>query len=248
MFDRLAGTGAAGRRMLTEAEEHLHEAAAEGRARGLDPETAEQEAVDRFGEADTIAYRLRIDNSVTRIALRRVTLVAWAVAGAAMAWFGLSGGLTYLLSEPWTKLLIATDRFGAHPMCEPPWFTPDIGPCAGVYRMDVSLLPGVDNGFPYAVTGAIGAVLTIALLILRRTTVLGTPSWTPSRRVVRLVLGLSFGLIGVGLVVEAIDGIFKDVQYYVLADFVAGLLAIIVAAVALGWRSPPGRRHFDAVR
>ncbi len=60
MFDRLAGTGADGRRLLTEAEEHLTEAAAEGRARGLDAEAAEQEAVGRFGAAATIARRVPV--------------------------------------------------------------------------------------------------------------------------------------------------------------------------------------------
>ena len=36
MFDRLAGTGPAGRRMLAEAESHLLAAVDDGRARGLD--------------------------------------------------------------------------------------------------------------------------------------------------------------------------------------------------------------------
>jgi len=49
MFDRLGGTGSAGRRMLAEAEDHLRSAAEEARARGLDDEAAEREAVARFG-------------------------------------------------------------------------------------------------------------------------------------------------------------------------------------------------------
>jgi hypothetical protein len=49
MFDRLAGTGAAGRRMLTEAEDHLRAATADACERGLDPAAAEREAVTRFG-------------------------------------------------------------------------------------------------------------------------------------------------------------------------------------------------------
>src|SRR5690348_4621953 len=60
MFDRLTGTGAAGRRMLAEAENHLLTATAEGRASGLDPETAEQQAVERFGPVDDLARQVPV--------------------------------------------------------------------------------------------------------------------------------------------------------------------------------------------
>ncbi|MEU8236329.1 hypothetical protein AB0C12_42625 [Actinoplanes sp. NPDC048967] len=66
MFDLLAGTGADGRRLLIEP-------AAEGRARGLDAETAEREAVVRFGAAATVARRVP------------------AGTGIILTWYGLSG-------------------------------------------------------------------------------------------------------------------------------------------------------------
>jgi hypothetical protein len=55
LFDRLAGTGAAGRRSLADAEDHLRTAADEAIARGAEPIVAEQTTVDRFGRASRIA-------------------------------------------------------------------------------------------------------------------------------------------------------------------------------------------------
>ena len=236
MFDLLAGTGADGRRLLVEAEEHLTEAAAEGRARGLDAEAAERAAVERFGAASTIARRVPASAGTVLVSLRRLAVGVWALTGAALAWYGLSGALTWLLSWPWTRLLIATDRFGAHPMCEPPWIPPGPVDCLRLHREhDVSLLPGADNGFPYLHVAGLGVALVVALLLLRRTTALGASRWTPKRTVVGLALAIPFGLAGVALIVEGIDGVTKDVQYYVLTDLVSGLLACVISAVTL-WR------------
>ncbi|WP_250036703.1 HAAS signaling domain-containing protein [Paractinoplanes maris] len=233
MFDLLSGTGADGRRLLTEAEEHLAEAAAEGRSRGLDAEAAEREAVQRFGAAAAVARRVPATAGPVRVSLRRLATVAWALTGLALTWFGLSGALTWLLSGPWTRLLIATDRFGGHPMCEGPWMPPFPIDCVEAYRQDVALLPGVGNDFPYQLVGGLGVALVVALLILRRITALGAPSWTPSRTVPGLVFAVLFGLTGVALLIEAIDGVFKEVQYYVVADLVAGLLAVTIGAVVV---------------
>jgi len=246
MFNLLAGTGASGRRLLIEAEEHLTEAAAEGRARGLAADAAEREAVDRFGAAATVARRVPTDLGTLRVSLRRLAVWAWALTGTALAWYGLSGALTWLLSGPWARLLIATDRFGAHPMCVPPWVPEVPIDCVQYYRLDVSLLPGSGNDFPYLLTGGVGVALVIALLIARRTTALGAPSWTPSRTAAGWAFAIPFGAVGTDLVIEAVDGIFKEVQYYVLACFVAGLLAfaisaVVISAVAIG-RSRSGAR------
>ncbi|GIM90365.1 hypothetical protein [Paractinoplanes toevensis] len=237
MFNRLVGTGANGRRLLIEAEEHLTEAAAEGRARGLDAEAAEREAVDRFGAAATVARRLPASSLTVRVFLRRLATGAWALTGTVLAWYGLTGALTWLLSGPWARLLIATDRFGAHPMCERPWIPEVPIDCVSYYRLDVSFLPGADNDFPYLLTAGLGVLVIVALLFARRTTPLGAPSWTPTRTAAGWPFAVLFGLGGAALLVEAVDGIGKDVQYYVLTDIVAGLLALVIGAVALWWAS-----------
>jgi hypothetical protein len=238
MFDLLAGTGASGRRLLAEAEQHLLDAAAEGRARGLDDEAAEHEAVERFGPAAAVARRVPASFGAVRVPLRRLAIWAWALTGTAMTWYGVSGAVTWLLSGPWTRVLIATDRFGRRRMCGPEWIPP--GDCLQYYRQDVSYLPGSDNDFPFLVVGGLGVVLLVALLIARRTTPLGEPSWTPSGRVAHLLFALPFGVVGTDLIVEGVDGIFKDVQYYVLTCFVSGLLALVITAAA-GWRARRSR-------
>ena len=245
MFNLLAGTGASGRRLLIEAEEHLTEAAAEGRARGLDPEAAERAAVDRFGAAAAVARRVPAPFGTVRVSLSKLTTAAWALTGTALAWYGLSGAVAWLLSWPWTRLLIATDRFGAYPMCERPRIPAVLIDCVRYNQQDLSLLPGTGNDFPYLVIGGLGMVLVVALLILRRATSLGAPSWTPSRAATGRTFAVLFGLTGVALVIEAIDGLFKDVQYYVLSDVVAGLLAFVigVAAIVRARRSRFARRN-----
>src|SRR5690349_22729895 len=60
LFDRLAGTGSAGRRVLVEAEDHLRTATAEGVQRGLSSDDAEREAVTRFGPAARVGTELRM--------------------------------------------------------------------------------------------------------------------------------------------------------------------------------------------
>ncbi|HEX8630430.1 MAG TPA: permease prefix domain 1-containing protein, partial [Catenuloplanes sp.] len=59
MFDRLAGTGAAGRRVLAETEDHLRAAIDEATAAGIPPEQAERQAVSRFGSPRMVATQLR---------------------------------------------------------------------------------------------------------------------------------------------------------------------------------------------
>ncbi|MGE5828151.1 MAG: hypothetical protein ACM30G_07250 [Micromonosporaceae bacterium] len=59
MFDRLSGTGAAGRRALTEVEDHLRSATEERTARNIPLPQAEHEAVTRFGNAAAVARQIR---------------------------------------------------------------------------------------------------------------------------------------------------------------------------------------------
>ncbi len=75
LFDQLAGTGAAGRRVLMEAEYHLRAVAAEAMTRGLPEDQAELQAVSRFGPPVLVARKLR---SAGR--LNRTVSTAWLLA------------------------------------------------------------------------------------------------------------------------------------------------------------------------
>ena len=233
MFELLAGTGAEGRRLLAETEDHLTEAVAEGRARGLDAETAERDAITRFGAPAVVVRRLPVTRTVVRVDLRPLLVGAWALAGAFLTWYGLSGALTWLLSWPWTRLLIATDRFGSSAMCEPSPIWREMGGCLAAYQQEVALVPYADNDFPYLIAGGAGLFLLLALLFARRLGGLGTPPWTPPRRATGLVFAILFGLGGLAMIIEGVHGITLDVQYYVLGEITAGLLAAGLGVAAL---------------
>ena len=91
LFDQLAGTGAAGRRALIEAEYHLSAAAADAMARGLPQDQAEHEAVSRFGLPALVARKLRSAQGAGRS--RRAMSTAWLLAGLAAGGPGGPGGL-----------------------------------------------------------------------------------------------------------------------------------------------------------
>ncbi len=88
LFDRMSGTGAAGRRALAEAEDHLRAAAADAMAAGLPADRAERDAVARFGRAAMVARRLRAAHRATL--LNRVLSAGWLLAGLAAAGLGVA--------------------------------------------------------------------------------------------------------------------------------------------------------------
>ena len=94
LFDQLAGTGAAGRRALMEAEYHLRAAAADAMARGLPEDQAGHEAVSRFGPPALVARKLR---SARGGRLNRAVSTGWLLAGLAAC--GL--GVAYLVAVWW---------------------------------------------------------------------------------------------------------------------------------------------------
>jgi hypothetical protein len=234
MFDRVAGTGAAGRRMLAETESHLLAAAAEASSRGLDADTAEREAVRRFGTVDSIASQVPVAAAGVLTSLRRLAVGTWLVVGTAMAWYGLSGVVTWLLGWPWTRLLIATDRFGAQSnMCDRPWIPANpTAACATVYHGMLDAVPIGGDQFPFLAIAICGGALLIGLLAVRRATVLGGSEWTPARAPLGLAIALSFGLTASVLLFYGTTGAVSAAQNWSLSYLTAGLLAAAISAVA----------------
>lgn len=95
LFDQLAGTGAAGRRAMMEAEYHLRAVATDAMTRGLPEDQAEHEAVSRFGPPALVARKLRSAQGGGR--LNRAVSTAWLLAGLAAC--GL--GAAYLVAAWW---------------------------------------------------------------------------------------------------------------------------------------------------
>ena len=129
LFDKLAGTGAAGRRALMEAEYHLRAVAADAMTRGLPEDQAEHEAVSRFGPSALVARKLR---SAGR--LNRAVSTAWLLASLAAC--GL--GAAYLLSAWWHT-----------------WQTPNcyVALAYGCYTADM-LVTRITTATTFAATGA----------------------------------------------------------------------------------------------
>ncbi|MEV0135147.1 permease prefix domain 1-containing protein [Dactylosporangium sp. NPDC050688] len=245
LFDRLAGTGASGRRVLAEAESHLFAAAEDGVGRGLDAEAAEREAVARFGAAADIARQVPPAREGVRAALLRLAVGVWAVAGGALAWYGTSGVLTSLLARPWARLLVATDRFGSQPdMCGRPWVPPVEGlDCVAIHQAHITAVPAGGAGFPFAVVAVAGFGLLLALFAARWLTPLGTTAWTPARPVLGLAFAVPFGLAALLLLFYGVFGAFAFMQDWTLSYVVSGLLAGMIS-VAAGLRA---RRRAAAV-
>jgi hypothetical protein len=109
LFDELAGTGAAGRRALAEAEDHLRSAAAAEVERGVPAKVAERIAVARFGSPARFAGLLR--RAHRKPSLGSVISGGWLLAGLAI----VALGATYLV----TALDIAV-LLRIHPEDAPP--------------------------------------------------------------------------------------------------------------------------------
>lgn len=235
MFDRLAGTGPAGRRMLAEAESHLLAAVTDGRAGGLDAEAAERAAIERFGTVSAVLRHVPVAARDVRGALRRLLTGTWFAAAVLMLWWGGGGVVTWLLGWPWTRLLIATDRFGTQPdMCGRPWVPANATvDCFTQYRESLNAVPegGDRAAYPWVAVG--GLLLLAAWLLLRRSTALGTRAWSPSPLGLGLGLAVAFGLAAPVLMFYGVAGLVWQAQAWALSYLVAGLLAAGISVAAI---------------
>ena len=98
LFDRLAGTGAAGRRTLAEVETHLHEAVDGLVESGVAPADAEREAIRRFGPPPTVAAAIRRAHGGGLLAnVAAVWLFVGLITGAvAIGSFASAASVAYL--------------------------------------------------------------------------------------------------------------------------------------------------------
>src|SRR5690349_17254635 len=99
LFNHLTGTGAAGRRALSEAEDHLLAATAEGTAKGLSEQDAARQAVARFGDPARIAAGLKVAHGGILAILKPVFSGAWLLAAIGMIAIGFSGLVAELMGD-----------------------------------------------------------------------------------------------------------------------------------------------------
>ncbi len=113
LFDRLGGTGAAGRRALAEVEDHLRSAADEAIARGVEPIEAERTAVDRFGPSSKIAGGFQAVHNGPVALLRQAFVGCWLVAALAFVAIGLSGAIAYAFGRWFGIAFVPGDAIGS---------------------------------------------------------------------------------------------------------------------------------------
>ncbi len=233
--------------MLAEAESHLLAAVDDGRARGLDTDVAEREAVDRFGAVTAVVRDVPAATRDVAGVLRRLLTGTWFAAAVVMIWWGGHGVLAWLLGWPWTKLLTATDRFGTQPgMCGRPWVpsTRSVD-CFTQYRGNLDIVIGGGDRDAYPFVAVAGVLLLAAWLLLRRTTVLGTTAWAPAPGIRGLGLAVAFGLAAPVLMAHGITGLHWQAQEWTLSYLMAGLLAAGISAAVIRCvrESADVRRH-----
>lgn len=171
LFDRLAGTGGAGRRALAEAEDHLRAAAAAGMARGLAADRAELDAVARFGSPAVVAAAMR--SAVGGGRASRASSAGWLLAGLAAAGLGVA----------W---LTASGRLG--------WESPSWA-CRSL--LSLSCLSSGEPAIREAQSAVIAAAAGTALL-LGRWLAVRQGRLAPVRRDFAAAAGLAMGLIAFG--------------------------------------------------
>lgn len=239
LFDRLAGTGSAGRRALAEAEDHLQSAVADARARGLDEDAAEREAVARFGPPARIAAQLRATHGGLAALARPAFVGTWIVGAIGLIAVGLSGLVAELFGDFGGATFVAGDAPGVTYTPErcADYFeytpnAPDCGAAAAMHHWGEVVTGRV-------AVGVLGILALLALLVARRVTPLREPAWTPPRGVVATVLIALFGVAGVGLTgvsgLQLVFGQRSGVGANLSGGLVALAAALTVALLSLPW-------------
>jgi len=240
LFDRLAGTGAAGRRALTEAEDHLTEAYAEERAKGLDAEAAENAAVARFGSPDRFAAGVNRVHSGPAAWLRPAFVGCWVAGGVGLVAVGLSGLVSEIFGRLYGAGFVAGDAPGVT-------YTADR--CADYFEYFPNAANCADAAAQHhwgeVVTGrvALGVLGLLALVVLwlARRGPLGAARWTPPRLAVGVPLGIAFALVGLAFTGMSVMQLsFHDTDM-AGANLATGLVSLGAAVVVAGWLGVRGR-------
>lgn len=205
LFDRLAGQGAAGRRALAEAEDHLRAAAADAMAGGLAADQAEVDAVARFGPPAVVARTLRSAASSGRTG--RAVSLAWLMVGLAAAGLGVAYVTAAGRLGWWSPAYLCTDYLS--PSCN------SAGPAVG----------DTQSG---AIASAAGAALLVGRWLAIRYAGLASV-----RRGFALAAGVLLALVAFGLGMTGHVVALPDSVRSLVPDMVPGPYVTIGATVAV---------------
>jgi hypothetical protein len=233
LFNHLTGTGGAGRRALSEAEDHLLAATAEGQAAGLSEVEAAKRAVARFGDPARVATGLRVVHGGIWGALKPVFSGAWLLASIGMIAIGFSGLVAELMGRLISPNFVAGDPSGVT-------YTPDR--CADYFEYfphaascaNAAELHHWGEVVEYRVAaGVLGLLGLAAYALARRFGWLSRPPAGPLALVTTAVFGLAAVFLTLPPVMEMVFGATSGVGANLSGGIVALLLAAFAAVVAL---------------
>ncbi len=243
LFDRLAGTGAAGRRALAEAEDHLRSAVADGVARGLSQDEAEREAVARFGSVARVAGELRVAHRGIAGWLRPAFVGCWIAGSTGLIAIGISGLVAEVFGRLYGAAFVAGDAPGVT-------YTADR--CADYFEYFPHARDCADAAALHhwgevvegrVAVGVLGALALLVLWLVRRATALGTPAWTPPRGSVALPMTALYGLVGLALSGLSLMQLAVHDTHGVGANLSAGVVSAGAAVAVLAWFLGRGRHR-----
>jgi len=235
LFDRLAGTGAAGRRSLAEAEDHLRTATAAAVAAGEPAEQAERGAVARFGSPASIAAQLKVAFRGPGALIRPVVAGAFMIGAVGAVALGVSGGISELFGRVFGAGFVAGDRSGVT-------YTParcadyfEYFPHAGTCAQAAALHHWGEVVVDRVALGVLGLIALAVGLAIRRSLGAGWARWRPPATIVALVTAALAGVVAAGqLGVNVLQAAFGGTSG-VGAGIADGTAAAVVAVGAVVW-------------
>jgi hypothetical protein len=234
LFDALSGTGAAGRRALAEAEDHLRTAVDAGVATGLSDEEAQREAVRRFGPVSRVAGELRVVHLGVRGLLRRAFTGTWLVGGLSLLAIGVSGLVAEVLGRAFGAGFVAGDPSGvtytAARCADYAEYHPAATSCAAA-----AALHHWDEVVTYRVAAGVLGLLALGVLWLARRTVLRGQSWAPPVALTGMVMLALMGVAGVLLSGWSVVSLAFGESSGVGANLAGGVVALVVAVAVAIW-------------
>lgn len=233
LFDLLGGTGAAGRRILSEAQAHLEEAIQANGAAGMSQEDAEREALARFGAPEQIAQAHASYSALpVALAFGRVVAAAWLLFGIGAMALGLMG-----LGDAALVRLVGLNFIGED--------APGVRACQHANIDTIACRASaaahharemIDG--PLA-AGVFGLVAVAAFLLARRVPVLRGVATLPNGAMVSTAGAVAFCGGGAVILISALLGLIAGERVEIVQHAAEGVAAIIAGLFFLpaAWRA-----------
>lgn len=243
LFDRLAGTGARGRRALAEAEAHLAESVEALIRQGRSREDAAREAITRFGPPERVARAVTNEGVSFRIVVLRVAAAAWLLGAVGLMSIGVSGGLNWWVGTHFGPGALAPDAPAQTYSAARCAVLLEAYPRAGSCRMASVLHHAEELVYRPIAAGAFGLVLLALFLAARRSPRFRVLTALPPAGMVTFAGLTAFGGAAGVLLFIALQHLQLDQTWGIGADVTRAVAVLAAALVFLpgAWREVRNR-------